>query len=151
MWGCFPFLTGVVPGRGYLPPPLEKKCKLHAEKIKFGVYFASYEVAYINEHRLVDGVWRLGGGRSPPSPPSPSSSRLWIRHCRTLRAMLCTARCFYGNLASPLCVRLSVTLMSRDRIIWNIWRILHYLVGLSGVHTLSADPNTMDQLQKEHS
>jgi len=56
-----------------LPPPLEKNCKLHAEKVKFGAYFASYKVAYkVNEPSSIDGVWHLwegGGDRPLHSPP----------------------------------------------------------------------------------
>ena len=70
----FPFLTGGAGGGGYLPLP-GTKCKLHAEKVKFGAYFASYEVAYkVNAHSLVHGVQRLRGGGIGPFAP------LWIRH-----------------------------------------------------------------------
>ena len=53
-WGCA--------GEGATFPLPGKKCKLPVAKVKFGVYFASYEVAQkVNEHRLVDGVRRPYG------------------------------------------------------------------------------------------
>ena len=46
MWGGVP-----LPNWGGALSP-EKICKLHADNVKFGAYFATYEVAYkANEHR----------------------------------------------------------------------------------------------------
>ena len=72
--GRFPLPNWGGAGEGGTCPLPGKKCKLHAERVQFGVYFASYEVAHkINEHRLAPST---GGDR--PLPPYGSATAL---HC----------------------------------------------------------------------
>jgi len=58
------------------------------------------------------------------------------------------ARYCHDMLSVPLSVRPSVTLVYCDHMGWNSWKIISRMISLTFL--VSADPDIMDLLQREH-